>query len=471
MERLASVPGVRFSVGATARARAVQTEWYDRIVLHDGRIAVMLGHVPSGADVRASPSQRMRGAVGVAVEQGAASAIAALHRYVRHDNTLEGAGLCVVLFDAASGEIACSSAGWPGPWLVDAGGSVRQPQNAGSGPLGSGIRGNLPVESAHRVGAGEHVVLHAALSTETRARLIDLVRRYGPADPQAVCDALDADVAGTVADGHGPHALLLSFIADRADPEPLAIEVLAEPEQLPGLRERLFEWLDTVACPVELSDRLVLAMNEAVTNSIVHAYQGRRRGAVRVHADVERDRSIRISVADDGRWQPAEPGAGIGGRGVLMMQECADRVFIDRSEQGTTVTLEAQYHALPVPTGSAGQGDASRRHRMVVRTSGGTTIARLSGDVPDSASATLRRQLLTVTCGGVVPLIVDLGELGVVTEGVVHALADVARAADGAGERVIVVAPPGSRAAGQGNLAGLGSVVELVSALPHRDAE
>lgn len=465
MEQLASVPGVRFSVGATAHARATRTEWYDRLMLDDGRVAVMFGHIPQGLNGGRSVStlERMRGAAGVAVEQGAASAVAAMHRYTRHDNTLEGAALCVVLFDPAVSELACSSAGWPGPWLVTESGSVRQLQSAGTGPLGSDIEGDLPVESVHRVRPGDSVLLHAALSTDTRAQLVKLLEVQGAADPQAVCDGLDARAAA--GQGPSPHALLVTFAAEETTPEPLHLEVPAEADQLPGLRGRLTAWLRMVSCPDELSDRLVLAMNEAATNSMVHAYRDGPPGMVRVSAHVERNHSIRVSVADDGHWRPAEPGEGPGGRGVLMMQECADRVLIDRSDSGTTVTLEVQYHAVPVPTGGAGHGEAPRRHRLVVRTQDDTTIAHLSGDVPDSASAMLRRQLLTATCGGVVPLVVDLAQLGSVTEGVVHALVDVARAADGAGERVIVVAPPGSRAAEQSTLAGLSNVVELVSTL------
>ncbi len=480
MERLAPVPGVRFALGATAHARATKTEWYDRLVLDDGRVAVMFGHVPDalhGTQITSAKTtsaqatsaqatsavQRMRGAVCVAVEHGAAGAIAMLHRYARHDNTLEGAALCVALFDPVKGELACSSAGWPGPWLVAASGPVRQLQSAGSGPLGSDIAGDLPVESVHRVNVGDHVLLHAARSTDTRAALVRLIDHHGPGDPQGVCDALDA--AAAVGDGDGPHALVLTVTGDAVTSEPLTIEVPADPRQLPMLRARLDEWLRAASCPGELSERLVLATNEAVTNSIVHAYRGSDLGDVRVTAEVERDRSIRVTVTDQGRWQPAEPGDGAGGRGVLMMQECADRVVIDRSERGTTVSLEVLYHTLPGSAVRSGRGDASRRHRLVVRTSGDTTIAHLFGDVPESASAMLRRQLLTATCGGVVPLIVDLGDIGSDTEGLIPAHGGGARAADGAGERVVVVAPPGSRAADRGALDGLGHVVELVPTL------
>lgn len=228
-------------------------------------------------------------------------------------------------------------------------------------------------------------------------------------------------------------------------PDPLALEVNAEPPQLHGLRDRLAEWLRAIVPSSELIDRIVLAMNEAVTNAVTHAYRGSAPGSVRVTADVTPDDILCVSVADQGTWRPARPTEGIGGRGVLMMQECVDRVLIERTSRGTTVTLHAGLRQPSLePDGDQPTGDA--RHQVEVRRRGSTMLAQVSGTVRDGSSALLRRQLLTATCGGVVPLFVDLGEVDEVTESLVEALSDVVRAADGAGERVVLIAPPGSPA-------------------------
>ncbi|MGH3433193.1 MAG: STAS domain-containing protein, partial [Thermocrispum sp.] len=132
-------------------------------------------------------------------------------------------------------------------------------------------------------------------------------------------------------------------------------------------------------------------------------------------------------------------------------------VRIDRTTGGTTVTLRAIAHGVPAIPETAEPG--GERHRLDVSTVGGTTVARLHGSVRPAAATHLRRQLLAATCGGVVPLVVDLAGLDAVSGGVTEALADVARAAEGAGERMVVVVPTEDAA---DRLAELGGAVHLV---------
>lgn len=241
-------------------------------------------------------------------------------------------------------------------------------------------------------------------------------------------------------------------------PHPLDVEVPADPHLLPDVRDRLTGWLASAGASTELTDRIVLAANEAVTNAVAHAYKGGPAGVVRVTA--ERDgETITIKVADDGSWRPARPD-GRGGRGVLIMQECVDRVFIDKGSHGTTVRLKAairDVEAIP------DDGDPGvELHRVDVGIVGGTTVARLHGAVPAPASVLLRRQLLSATCGGVVPLVVDLVGLESITAGVVDALMHVVKAAEGAGERVVVVVPTELALARLQTLDRLGDAVRIV---------
>ena len=59
------------------------------------------------------------------------------------------------------------------------------------------------------------------------------------------------------------------------------------------------------------------------------------------------------------------------------------------------------------------------------------------------------------------PLTVDLSELGVETDGVVHALFAVAEALRAAGNRLTVIAPPGSTARKAVETSGLRAVAEV----------
>lgn len=243
-----------------------------------------------------------------------------------------------------------------------------------------------------------------------------------------------------------------------AQRDPLDVRVVADPRRLGELRNRLNGWLADRGIFEELADRVVLAANEAATNAIVHAYRDTEPGPVRLRAETD-GRSVVVTVSDEGTWKPARPGAGPGGRGVLIMQESMDDVRIDRGTHGTTVTLRASAQHVPEITDTV-EPDAER-HRLDVRTVGQTTVARLHGSAHPVAATHLRRQLLAATCGGVVPLVVDLAELESVDGGITEALQAVAHAADGAGERVVVVAPTEAVAR---RLTGLNEALQVVRA-------
>lgn len=226
-------------------------------------------------------------------------------------------------------------------------------------------------------------------------------------------------------------------------PHHVEVEVRAEPQQLPWLRDRLERWLRHTARPRDDIERALLALNEAVTNSMVHAYRDRPAGPLRV-AGQHRGDAVVLKVADNGSWKPARPGEGLGGRGVLMMQECVDRVYIDHTSTGTLVTLE-----LDVAHDTDDSGRNKGEHRIAVRSSTDQIHVRITGNVPAYAAALLRRQLLGVSCGGVVPLTLDLSALGPDTAGASVAINEVAEAAAGVGGKVVLVIPPESIAAAQ----------------------
>lgn len=88
-----------------------------------------------------------------------------------------------------------------------------------------------------------------------------------------------------------------------------------------------------------LSD-LKLALTEACTNSIRHAYADGRRGTVEIVYQLEPDRLV-VEVADDGRgFEPGELEGGgngdlsEGGLGIAIIRAVADEVEIGERESG-----------------------------------------------------------------------------------------------------------------------------------------
>ena len=88
-----------------------------------------------------------------------------------------------------------------------------------------------------------------------------------------------------------------------------------------------------------LSD-LKLALTEACTNSVRHAYREGRAGSVEIVYQIEPDRLV-VEVTDDGRgFEPSELAGGgngdlsEGGLGIAIIRAVADEVEIGERESG-----------------------------------------------------------------------------------------------------------------------------------------
>jgi serine/threonine-protein kinase RsbW len=88
-----------------------------------------------------------------------------------------------------------------------------------------------------------------------------------------------------------------------------------------------------------LSD-LKLALTEACTNSVRHAYREGRAGTVEILYQIDPDRLV-VEVADDGQgFEPADLGGrgngdlSEGGLGIAIIRAVADEVEIDERESG-----------------------------------------------------------------------------------------------------------------------------------------
>ena len=126
--------------------------------------------------------------------------------------------------------------------------------------------------------------------------------------------------------------------SDAEAPEPLRLEVSAEPARLSEIRTRLSGWLRSARVSDELAADIVLVVNEACTNSIEHGYRGVEHGVVVVHADVN-GREICIEITDFGSWKPPDSDPRVRGRGVPLMQAVSRAVRVDGTSTGTAVAM------------------------------------------------------------------------------------------------------------------------------------
>jgi serine/threonine-protein kinase RsbW len=122
----------------------------------------------------------------------------------------------------------------------------------------------------------------------------------------------------------------------------------ADPEQLARIRHQLADWLG----PLDLTDAetvdVVLAVDEAVSNSVRHAYGPEEQGHVELTLWTEEDAghtSLYIEVADTGQWRtPADMPALGSGHGIPIMNTTSDAVLIRFGDRGSRVLLR---HHLP----------------------------------------------------------------------------------------------------------------------------
>jgi PAS domain S-box-containing protein len=130
----------------------------------------------------------------------------------------------------------------------------------------------------------------------------------------------------------------------------LRIEDDAVPKRLAGIRYRLREWLIGAGVGNELVGDVLLAVGEACTNTIEHAYRGRPPGAMRVDADIEGD-ELSVRVVDFGTWRPPAADPGTRGRGLRLIRAVSNIAGVDPSTTGTTVAMTFALRAAPAPSG------------------------------------------------------------------------------------------------------------------------
>jgi anti-sigma regulatory factor (Ser/Thr protein kinase) len=118
----------------------------------------------------------------------------------------------------------------------------------------------------------------------------------------------------------------------------LRIENEAAPGQLALVRNQLTAWLREADVPDGLVGNVVLAVGEACTNCVEHAYRARPPGTMRVEAEVEGD-EIWIRVVDFGSWRTPTSQPNTRGRGLVLMRTLSDVVHLDSTGAGTTVAM------------------------------------------------------------------------------------------------------------------------------------
>jgi len=179
-------------------------DWYDLVDLPGDRIAVAVGDVVGHGLRAAGVMGQLRSALSAAarVADGPARAVEALGLYARHVDGAESSTVVKIFIDWATHTLTYSSAGHPPPALLDPDGTVTFLDRATDPPLGARPEHVARPQASTSFAEGATLVLYTDGLIERRhedidvglARLADSLVRHGQSDPEALADALLADL-------------------------------------------------------------------------------------------------------------------------------------------------------------------------------------------------------------------------------------------------------------------------------------
>jgi anti-sigma regulatory factor (Ser/Thr protein kinase) len=130
--------------------------------------------------------------------------------------------------------------------------------------------------------------------------------------------------------------------AGTAAVEDLVLSEVADARMLGRWRRAVASWVEAAGGGPDLVEIVVLAVNEAASNAVEHAYRGRPPGHVGLRAGVAAGPDgvgLVVEISDRGGWQPPALQSSHRGRGLAMLGTLADRVERASTSTGTTVTM------------------------------------------------------------------------------------------------------------------------------------
>lgn len=314
-------------------------DWYDVFVLPSGWLSLVIGDVVGHGLRAAVVMGRLRSALRSYAIEGddPGSVLARLDRKVLHFEP--GGMVATVLYAMLSpslDELRLSSAGHPPPMLATSGGSTSPLDLPVDPPLGvqHGLRRRTHTMLMQ---PGSVLCLYTDGLVERRRRPIEtglalLRQAVEPAPADIVCATVMERLIGADVP-QDDIALLVMRRHDRSQLDPLELVVPAVPEALKEVRRAVRQWLSVVGAGEMETLEILLAVGEAATNAVEHAY-GPRGGKITVRLEC-RPPDVFLSVKDSGHWrQPRGQGRGFG---TGLMRLCTDELHVDSGPTGTEV--------------------------------------------------------------------------------------------------------------------------------------
>src|SRR6185437_10685791 len=317
-------------------------DFYDVLRIGDGRIGIIVGDCVGRGLSAAAVMGQLRASARALLLTGAEPA--RLLEELDAVAELIPDAFCTTVFlavlDTESGELSYSCAGHLPAVLAAPGKAHTLIDDARSVPLAVQRKNSRP-QATVTLAPGSTLMLYTDGLVERRdVGLDDGIAHLGKTVAAAMNQTVD-DVADAVLtelappDGYDDD---IAIVVYRRPYPPLAIHRVVNADQLGALRHELADWLSAAGVAEQQLADIVLAVNEAVANSIEHGYHGRKPGKVRLKGENDGAR-VRVKITDKGSWKPVSTDPGGRGRGLLLMRAVSDWLEMDCTPKGTTVDI------------------------------------------------------------------------------------------------------------------------------------
>ena len=317
-------------------------DWYDVLRIGEHRIGIIVGDCVGRGLSAAAVMGQLRASARALLLTGAEPA--KLLEELDAVAELIPDAFCTTVFlavlDTESGEFSYSCAGHLPAVLAAPGVAHTLISDARSVPLAVNRKAPRP-QAAVTLPPGSTLMLYTDGLVERRdVALDDGIAQLGATVARGLHLTVD-DVADAALSELAPPAGYdddIAIVVYRRPYPPLAIHRTVNADQLGELRHQLSGWLHGAGVAEERVADIVLAVNEAVANSIEHGYQGRKLGKVRVNGENDGAR-VDLKIVDKGKWRPAAADPGVRGRGLLLIRAVSDWLELDCTPKGTTVSM------------------------------------------------------------------------------------------------------------------------------------
>lgn len=431
-------------------------DWFDVLPRPDGRVGLVVGDVIGHGATASAVMAQLRAVALERLHSGATASevVEALDGFVDVVSAARSATVCVVDLDPGTGAFECCAAGHPPPLLVGPDGDGRYLDPSGQGPIGTeparaSVAGRLDQDRVLLLYTDGIVERPGTTAPQGMVQLSEVAAaaaadRWVPALSGAAVDRVAGQTPERLTRETGStDDITLLAVQRTARLAPLHLDLHLTRAEMAVVRASVQAWfrdsqVDRIA--LEQIDHVV---TELCANAVEHAYRGAG-GPVTLDASLDDGGTLTLTVGDRGRWLERSRPRGGRGLGLTVVQQLATRSRVERSDRGTTVTVELRPWKRPHgarPRTAAPPGHLSD---VYVEEREDRSILTACGAIGAHAAGELDAELRLSTGPGSPPLTIDLTAVTVLSSAAVHAIREALDRAAGSGVDTQVRCPPGS---------------------------